>query len=436
MQNLSPTNSARAPDIGLPIGRAIGHSVFGQIFYLGSQLAVLVALTQLRGTAAVGEFGLALALSTPFFMIVNMGGRASQSSDVGRLHGFDAYGGMVGVFTLLGVAGSIGVGYLFAHTTHTMLIIAVVALMKAFESISNLSYGAFMQAARPDKITFSLILRGAIALPLFVALLLLGAPVAVAFMAQLVTWAAIALLIDYPAASKMAEGKLVLPSTDGPRVWKLVREVAPLGGSFGLGALLNSMPRLVVEHFLGLHSVGILTIIAYFQQAGSIIISAISQPLINRFAHLRHSDCPSDLRKLQLVLLGLTAGASIVGILFVAVAGKWTLGFLFGPDLADASYLLMLIALSLAAKLIGIVPQSLMHAARQYWAFLYREFLSVLICFGLLIWLVPTTGLIGAGYAILGSSVFRLAVIAWAAYLSPKNRNSHSVISTTKPIAP
>lgn len=428
------TAGAAKADDALPLAPAIGFSMAGQVVYLLSQLAILASLTRLRGPAAVGEFGLAIALCTPFFMFVSMGGKMSQSSDVKQRYSFAEYGALVAVLACLGVIGSMAAGFVFAKTGHALLIVGIIALTKAAESVSNLAYGAFQQAGRPDKISNSLMLRGALTVPLFIALLLAGVAVGVAFLAQFVVWTSVALARDYPSASRIAAGKVVRPSGDWRRIAILARETAPLGMSFALGALLNSLPRLFVERMIGLSAVGVLTIVTYFQQAGSIMISAISQPLINRFARLRYSGDVRALRRTQLALLVLVGGCSIAGIIFVALAGEWLLWLVFGPELASASDLLLLIALALSAKLLSVVPQSLLHADRRYTAFLYREVASVVICFILLALLVPPLGLMGAGFAILGSAIFRLVVITLAAAIGSKNRAANvgsSVASET-----
>lgn len=421
MRSPAKTSEGDTKDHSLRLAPAIGFTLLGQVVYLLSQLAILASLTRLRGPAAVGEFGLAIALCTPFFMFVGMGGRSSQSSDVRQRYSFAEYGGLVAVLATLGVFGSLAAGLIFARTSHALLIVAIIALTKAAESISNLAYGAFQQAGRPDRISTSLFLRGALTVPLFIALLIGGVPVGVAFLAQLLVWTGVALARDYPAASRIAAGRVVQPSFAWSRLGTLARETAPLGMSFSLGALLNSMPRLFVERTLGLSAVGVLTVVTYFQQAGSVLVSAISQPLINRFARLRHGGDTRAFKRTQVALLALVGGCSVAGLVFVAVAGEWLLGLLFGAELENAADLLMLIALALAAKLLSVVPQSLLHADRRYTAFLYREIAAVIVCFILLAVLVPPFGLMGAGYAILGSAIFRLVVISFAAVSSAKD---------------
>jgi O-antigen/teichoic acid export membrane protein len=407
----------------LRLSHLLLYSVFGQIVYVLAQMAVLAVLARLRGAEAVGQFGLALAITTPVFMLVSMGGKSSQSSDVTQRYSYAEYGGMIIIAAGLAALVSVLVGLVMARHSETFLIVAIIAATKVAESISNLAYGAFQQAGRPDKIAWSLVLRGAFTVPIFAALLWTGVPVGFAFVAQLCVWSLIALLRDYPTASRLAAGHVVPPSFDFRRLLVLARETSPLGFSYLLNSLVVSIPRLFVERALGLSAVGLLTVVNYFQQAGNLLANAVSQMLVNRFARLRHAGGQRELRQNTLLILTLAAACSIAGIMLVYFAGEWILRTLFGPGFGAAHGLLMLIALAVSAKLLSMVPQSLLHADRRYKFFLIRELATVVVCVALLVLLVAPFGLMGAGYAILGATVFRLAIMTAA------------VVSFRRPIA-
>jgi O-antigen/teichoic acid export membrane protein len=393
----------------------MAYQVGGQFIYVLAQLAILAALTNLRGAEAVGEFGLALALTTPFFMFASMGSRSSQASDVSKRYSFAEYGGLILALALLATLASLIASVLFALSGSSLLLVAVISLTKVAEAVSLLSYGAFQQAGRPDKIAASLVMRAAGTVPLFLLLLWLGAPLGVAFLAQLLVWTAIALVRDYPLATRIAAGRFVWPSREGERLLKLAREIGPLSASHGINGLLNSLPRLYVERTLGLSAVGVLTVITYFQQAGTMLMTSVGLPLVNRFARLWQSGDTGAIRRTLLALLILILGCSVSGILLVAIAGRWVLSTFFGPELAGAHDLLLVIAFVLSAQLFNTLFGSLMHADRQYTTFLYREIAAVIVCAFLLAVFVPRLGLTGAVYAILGAVTFRLAVIAIAA---------------------
>jgi O-antigen/teichoic acid export membrane protein len=393
----------------LRLSASILYAVGGHFGYVLTQMIVLAALAHLRGPKAVGEFGLALALVSPFFMFVAVG----QASDVTQKYSFAEYGGVVAVTAILAAVASIAAGLVFASGA-TLLIVIIVALTKVFESGSKLAYGAFQQAGRVNKVASSLVCRGMIAAALFVALLLLGVPTAVAFLSQLLASSMFALFVDYPNASRLAAGRLVLPRIRAGRTASLARETAALGPANFLGAVVISLPRLVVERYLGLSAVGVLTVVNYLQQAGSVLVQSISQMLVSRFARLHHAHDAHGLRSEIAFVLGLATACSVASMLLVYFTGEWILRTGFGPEFASGHALLVLTALVVCLRLFSIVPQTLLHVDRRFNAFLLRELIALPVCAGLLALLVPRFGLTGAGFAILGAAVCRLLLMTAA----------------------
>ena len=401
----------------LRLGHAIGYSLVGQLGYVLSQMAVLAALARMRGTEAVGEFGLALALTTPAFLFVTMGGKGSQASDVTQRYTFAEYAGLAVTVAALATIFSVVAGALFAPTSAAFLMVVVVAFSKAAEALSTLSYGAFQQAGRPDKVAASLIMRGTLTAGLFVLLLALGVATPLAFLAQLLVWTLLAFLRDYPLASCLADGRVVRPSYDRRRIWQLARETAPLGFSHLMSSLLISLPRLFVERSLGLSAVGLLTVVNYFQQAGTMLFTAMSQVLVNRFARLRQHNAQAKLGRTLWALFAFASVCSLVGLFLAWLAGKWVLVNLFGAEFGSAHVLLMIVATAVCVNLYGTIPQSLLQADRRYWTLLLRELATVAISVVLLAVWVPRWGLIGVGYAIVATALIRLAIICLAMFL-------------------
>ena len=401
----------------LRLRHAIAYSIGGQLGYVLSQMLVLSALARLRGAEAVGEFGLALALTTPAFMFVNMGGKSSQASDVTHKYSFAEYAGLVVIAAILAAVASILAGLFFAQTENALWIIVVVAATKVVESISTLSYGAFQQAGRVDKVALSLLFRGTLTVALFVLFLWLGFSTALAFCAQLLVWSVMAFVRDYPLASHMADGRFVWPSTDWRRIYRLARETAPLGASYVVNSLLVSLPRLFVERSVGLSAVGLLTVVNYFQQAGTMLFTAMSQAIVNRFARLRQRNSDKALRRTLKALFLFVSACSAIGLFLAIFAGEWVLLLVFGPEFAAAKNLLVLVAVALCARLFGVIPQSLLHAERRFTTFLFRELLTVVVCAAFLAICVPRWGLMGAGYAIVAAAIFRLLIMCFATVL-------------------
>ncbi|MER8576097.1 hypothetical protein NKH19_28595 [Mesorhizobium sp. M1338] len=402
----------------------LSYSVAGQLWYVLTQMCVLSALARFKGPEAVGEFGLAMAITTPVFMLANMGIRTGQATDVHGFFSFSEYAGLVLLTAAIAALTSIGIGYALSASHITFLIVLIFSITKAFEAISNLSYGAFQQAGRMDKVARSLAIRGLLTVSAFVALLSLGVETGVAFLAQLTVWAALSLAYDYPRACRIATGLWCWPSWQWERLLRLAREIGPIGVGHFMNSLLVSMPRMAVERWLGLEALGLLTVVTYFQQAGTLVVNAASQTLVNYFARLKRDGETKAIRTTLLALFGAAVLVSAGSIAVTYFAGEQILANLFGVEFTRANDLLMLIALAISVKVFAMLPQSLMHSDRRFKAYFRYQAASLALCIVLLAILVPLWGLLGAGSAILATAVFRMCVLTVAVAIWPRNSTS------------
>lgn len=396
------------------LAKNIGFSVGGEFAYVVTQMVVLTALARFGSAEAVGEFGLALAVVTPVFMMANMGVRTGQTSDVSERFVFAEYGGLVSLTAIGATLLSIAIGYFLAPTASAFLIVALMSVTKAFEAISNLSYGAFQQAGRMDKVAGSLLLRGSVTAAAFVSLLSMGVAPSLAFTAQLAVWGTLALFRDYPAASRLTSGALVAPSLRRERLRLLAKETAPVGGGHLMNALLVSLPRIVIERTLDLHALGLFTVVGYLQQAGTLVVNAISHALVNRFARLRQHDERRELRRIAGGLFCFAVLGTLIVVAGAELFGAQVLVILFGPDFRAAHDVLVLVAIAVCFKFFSAIPQSLMHADRRFVTYFWFQAASVAVCLILALILIPEFGLIGAGLTAVAVAAFRLAVLVVA----------------------
>lgn len=402
---------------GQTLRASIGYSFVGQTLYLASQLGVLSALAHFRGPSAVGEFGLALALTTPLFLLSNLGFRTAQASDVSEDFTFTEYGGVRLVLTVLAIIVSIVLGLVFASGQSALWVVAVVTLMKGFEAVSNLSYGAFQQAGRMDLVALSLGLRGCLAAMAFTLLLTLGAETPTAFVAQLVVWGVIALGLDYPRACLLAEGRFVLPKWSHRRSVRLIRHASPLGGGLFANSLQMSVPRLMVERFLGLEALGIFTAVGYFQQAGVTASNSLSHAIVNRLARLNRAGKERQARRLLLKLFVLVLSVGAAGSATAYWFGDIIMRVLFGPHYASAGSLLFVISIAVSLRMLSTLPQTALLAERRFRQFFLFQMISLGLTVVLGFYLIPKFGVLGAGYVLIASAAFRLIFLELVALI-------------------
>jgi O-antigen/teichoic acid export membrane protein len=422
-----------ALSVGISLKASLGYSFGSQVFFLLSQLGMLSALAHFRGPVAVGEYGLALALTTPLFLLMNMGFRTAQAVDVDEAFSFADYGGTRIILTGVATVISILLAAIFAQEFTTFVIVVVVAFAKAFESISNLAFGAYQQAGRMDMVASSFATRSAITLVGFLALLLLGADTATALLAQLVTWAAFGVFFDYPRASRLVAGRLVFPRWSIRDSWRLLCHSAPLGGGLLANALQMTVARLLVERFVGLEALGLFTSVAYFQQAGVSASNSVSNAIVNRLARLSRTDQRAKLRRilLHLFLLFTLVGAAGIAICYYFGDLILLILFGFGAEHQSATQLLLVISIVVGLRMISSLPQSLMFAEQRFKEFMGYQLFSLALTAVLGYILIPRYGILGAGYVLLVAAFLRLVILELVVLLFPRgNQQDTSAAST------
>jgi O-antigen/teichoic acid export membrane protein len=378
----------------------VSFALIGQAFYISTQLGVLSALAHFQGPRAVGEFGLAMAVATPIFMLSNMGLRTVQSVDVAQQYSFAEYAAVRLLTIVLAVAATVSLTYFVCSDHSTFLIGCILALTKAFESISDLSYGAFQQNERSDWVARSLILRGGITLAVFATLLWLGAGTAVAFTSQLIVWGLIGIFLDFPAASYLSSGSLVLPRFSRSRIRALLIKSGPVGGGAASMGLQTSIPRLVVERLLGLEALGIFTTIGYLQQAGTVAANSIGFAVMARFTRLRKDGQAEELTKLFLGLLLFLLCLSLSGLAVIYIYGSFILVALFGTAYRDQVELLMLVGVAVSVRALSTIPLSLVAADEKFVDLFWMQLGLTLLALLSSALLIHQYGLLGAGYVL------------------------------------
>ncbi len=279
----------------LTLRRNFSWTFIGNIVYAACQWGMLMVLAKLGSPEMVGQFSLGLAQTAPVFMLTNLQLRDIQATDAKRQYLFSDYLGLrligTGLALLLIAAITIVAGYRW----ETTLVILVIGLSKAFESISDVFYALNQKYERMDRIALSLIIKG----PLSLLMLGIGVYVTGGVLGGVVglaiAWALV--LVGYDIRS----GALVLKTSEEnvaanlsavslkPR-WhlsslrKLVWLALPLGLTMMLISLNTNIPKYFIEYYLGERQLGIFSSIAYLLVAGNIVVSALAQSASPRLA--------------------------------------------------------------------------------------------------------------------------------------------------------
>ena len=383
------------------------------VVYAGCQWGMLSVVAKLGTPAMVGQFVLALAVTTPVMALCTLQLRTVLATDAKKLDfQFGDYLALRLATTTLALVGIGGICLVSGYRPEVVLIIAVAAISAAVDSISDIVHGRLQQRERMDRIAQSLMIKGFLALPgLAVAILITGqviyaiAAIAVARLGVLIVW-------DLPRAAGVSRSETASATADrcewdslSPR-WVPRRMITlfllslPLGLVMMLISLSNNVPRYFIEHYLGEASLGIFGAIAYLGLVGKTAVGALGQSATPRLAQHFASGNRAAFGSLLLKLCAIGALMGVAGVVITYFIGPLILNVAYGPEYARHNNILVwaMIAagISYVASFVGYGITAARYFRVQIPLFAIVAAAAAAACW----WLVPQHGLVGAVWAL------------------------------------
>jgi O-antigen/teichoic acid export membrane protein len=425
----------------LSIRRNFSWIFVGNVVYAACQWGILVVLAKLGTPEMVGQFTLGLAVTAPVVMFTNLHLEAIQVTDARHQYLFSDYLGLRLISTGLALLVIAGITLVTRYRWETAIVILLVGLAKAFESISNIFYGLFQKHERMDRIAVSMMIKGSLSLLLLSIGVYVGGSVLWGLVGLAVAWALV--LVGYDIRS----GALIL-KTSPPRpqvevagepelavaLWprwqlgklgRLVWLALPLGFVMMLTSLNSNIPRYFIERYLGERELGIFAAIAYLMMAGGIMVNALGESATLRLAKYYAAGNSTAFCTLLLKLLGIGALLGVVGVLLALVAGSEILKLFYRPEYAEYAdlfvWLMVAAGISYVSSFLGTGMTAARYFRIQMTVFALVTSTSATACF----WLIPSSGLRGAAIALIIAAIVQagmsLAVILHALHMLHKH---------------
>src|SRR5260370_40167494 len=144
----------------VPLRKNFAWTLEGNALYAALQWGMLVSIAKLGAPAMVGQFALGRALSTPVFMLTSLQLRVVLATDARGEYRLGHYL----VPRLLGTAAGLILIASFVFVSHfrrdTAIVVILVSVAKAVETLSDIIYGFWQKHERFDKIAIALAGRG------------------------------------------------------------------------------------------------------------------------------------------------------------------------------------------------------------------------------------------------------------------------------------
>ena len=400
----------------------------GNAVYAASQWGMLVVLAKLTSPEKVGQFTLGLAITAPVIMFTNLQLRAVQATDAKHQYRFGDYLALRLITTALALLIIVGIVSLAGYREEIALVILVVGLAKAFESISDVFYGLLQQHERMDRIAKSMIIKGLLSLVALGLGVQLTGSIVWGTLGLALVWALILLSYDIRSGAWILGSHRTLIGLKPPReagtvselrptlsietLRKLTQLTLPLGFVMLLISLNPNIPRYFVEGYLGERELGIFAALAYIMVAGNTVVNALGTAAAPRLAKYYAEGMTEAFNALLLKLAGMGMLLGVAGVLVAYVAGSEVLTLLYGP--AYATYVGVFIWLMIAAG-IQYVAAFLGYGitAARYFKVQVPLHAGVAAVTGVACTvLVPYHGFYGAASAVIASAVFMLGATA------------------------
>lgn len=414
LAQVTAPSSERAESVTL--GRNLAWTLAGNILYAACQWGILISIAKLGTPAMVGQFALGLAVSAPVFMLTSLQLRAVLATDARDEYHLAHYFALRILGTAAGLILIAGFVALSHFRRETAIVVLLVSLAKAAETLSDIIYGFWQKHEHFDKIAIALGGRGVGSLAAMAAVLYFTRSIVLGTAAMAAYWFVWLAIYERRGAKNLLAGgsshESLRAEWDMEKCKRLTVLSMPLGFVMLLLSLNANIPRYFVEHYLGEAALGYFAAMAYVFVAGNTVMAAMGQSALPRLARHFDSDRPAFARLLKnMVLVG-----SVVGIAGVGVAvffGPAFLRLVYRANYAQYANVFKWLMVGGAFAYVGSMQGYAMTAARAF-RLQVPLHLATTALIALACWImIPRLGLIGSAYGALIGGVFSCAGSAY-----------------------
>jgi O-antigen/teichoic acid export membrane protein len=384
----------------------------GNAVFAACQWFVLVILVQALPQAEVGQFAYALAVTAPIFLLANVRLRSLLAAGVPSPGDFRDYLA-TRLLTTTGAAGvSVGIAAVSSNTA-TVAVVAVVALGRVFDAISEVCHGLLQRERDMRSASIGLMVNGIVSVVLVQTAVTVGYSLLPAALAYAAGSGAALLGWDVRCAAKALQA--APPHPDAPVRWAsvctLFVRALPLGISSAVGSLQTNLPRYVIASTLGPVPLAVFAAVSHLPLVGHLVINAASQAALPVLAR----DARTSSRSYHARLRVLAASALMFGILALvvaAVAGRLVLCAIYGAPYAEHAPVLVWLTAGTVLTFTAVILGTGTTARGRFGAQLSITTLSFLAVAGAVGPLISRFGLNGAAGALLVGAIVELSAYA------------------------
>jgi O-antigen/teichoic acid export membrane protein len=383
--------------------------VVGNVAFAATSWLVLSILAHGGGAVAVGEFALAVAVTTPIMMFAQLRLRDVVATDTTGERPFSDYLTLTALTAVAAIPVVLVVAWLLEGWTPLLWTVLAWATARGIESLSLILYGLEQQRDEMSRVGRSMIARGVLAVILVAVVFSLTHRVALAAAAIASAYAAV--LVLYDARGTFRE----ILNTEGFRrpEFRALRTLAigalPLGVFALLTSLNDNIPRLLLNGAHGIAALGVFGAFGFIIVGGSTVTRALGQAAGPRLAGALAKDDAILFRTQLLNLLGVAIGLAVLALAVAALFGAVFLRLAFGPEFAAHQSDFMLVVFYAGLLFMASPLTVALIAARRYRAQMAIQIAAVASVLLVGIVAIPPLGITGAALSLIAGGVVRVS---------------------------
>jgi O-antigen/teichoic acid export membrane protein len=399
--------------------------LFGNTLFGLSQWILISLMAKIGNIQMVGEYTLALGITAPLFLLLNLNLRSMQATDQKDEFDFKYYFLLRIITSSITILITIFIITLFNYKISLSIIIFLVAFIKLIESQSDVVYGYFQKIEYMKLISLSKVIRGILNLLVVSILLLTTNSLILSLLGMLLMDLLLFFRFDLINLYKNNVPRLKLYDLftvikDKRKLKLIFLTGIPLGISNFLDSLTINSQRYIIESTLSIKELGYYSSITFIMMSGQTIIGALANAALPRLTRYFAEDIKKYIKLINLlILIGLIIGMSL--ILTSLLFGDSILSFIYTKEFATYTNIFILIMIAGSVWYITGFLNAALLATRKFNYQLYVYLSSFIATFVSTILLTKDLGIIGAAYGLLiGMAVRFLFILMILIYIVSK----------------
>jgi O-antigen/teichoic acid export membrane protein len=329
-----------------------------------------------------------------------------QATDAARQNHFSEYLALRLTTTACALLIIAAASFIISRNSAVTLVILLVGVSKAGESITDVYRGLMQQSERMDQVAASLVLHSVAAVIVLAAVLSLNGSLPAALAATITTDLIVWWQWDFRHARQLL-GQPVQPRFESAALLGLARTALPLGLVGMLLSLNSYAPQWVVKRLAGDAELGVFAALLYAAMATRVFIGALGQSASPRLANLYEAGDTAAFRKLYVRLLALAVAIGVCAIAFAIPLGRPLLQLVYGAEYASRTHLfIQLLAVAAVVQVVSL-QNYIVTATRNFRPQLPVSIAVAITTLVVAVLLVPRYGTPGAAGAMLAGALIQ-----------------------------